>query len=303
MKARASPHWMMSSRNVPFENRHGHGNPRGQASHGGVDIQTSSSGTSVDLWQRLPRGVFLNSQETEAIVTSLKTTAPENPLDELAVQNRDLVSTLDQMSAQSMTLEQVNEELRETNRGVVALYDELDTVHRVGRVVASKLDLDSLSRAITDATTELSGAEFGAFLILSTRNNRLVWQCVSGPLVSGFPDFPPPDIENLMLDEDSDIFGLDEIKDRLPFANSLGLQRSSHLVFASRRRTQSHGSPPSRPSPAERVHGTHGTHPANHCPSGIRRHRQREALSPRPVERTRPRRNFSRCSATSFAPR
>jgi signal transduction histidine kinase len=190
----------------------------------GVDIQTSPSGTSVDLWQRLPRGAFLNAQETEAIVTSLKTTAPENPLEELAVQNRDLVATLDQMSAQSMTLEQVNEELRETNRGVVALYDELDTVHRVGRVVASKLDLDSLSRAITDATTELSGAEFGAFLILSTRNERLVWQCVSGPLIKGFPDFAPPDIQNLVLDEDSDIFGLEEIKDRLPFANSLGLQ-------------------------------------------------------------------------------
>lgn len=189
----------------------------------GLEIQTSPAGTSVDLWQRLPRGVVLSKPEIETICSSLGTSVPENPLDELAVQNRDLVATIDQMNAQSLTLEQVNEELRETNRGVVALYDELDTVHRVGRVVASKLDLDSLSRAITDATAELSGAEFGGFLILSSQNDRFVWQCTSGTLVGDFPDFPPPDIVDIILNEDSDIYGLDEFRD-LPFAKSLGLQ-------------------------------------------------------------------------------
>jgi|SRR5271166_5655569 len=65
-------------------------------------------------------------------------------LDELAAQNQELIATLDQLNTQRAELEKINGELDETNRGVVALYDELETVQRVGRVFASKLDLSAL---------------------------------------------------------------------------------------------------------------------------------------------------------------
>ena len=175
-----------------------------------VTIDTSPNGTSVDLWQALPKAAAISAAEIQQVIGQIVKAEPENPLEELATQNRELVSTLEQVSAQHVALEQMNEELSETNRGVVALYDELDTVHRVGRVVASKLDLDSLLQAITDATTELSSSEFGAFLLLSPKNERFVWQCVSGTLVKGFPECSPPRIASLVPDESSDIFRFEE---------------------------------------------------------------------------------------------
>src|SRR5262249_32320289 len=46
--------------------------------------------------------------------------------EEVQVQNRDLLSTLADLEAARGELEQINTELENTNRGVVALYAELD---------------------------------------------------------------------------------------------------------------------------------------------------------------------------------
>jgi signal transduction histidine kinase/CheY-like chemotaxis protein len=189
-----------------------------------VDIATSPDGTSVDLWQALPKDSVVSAAEIQQVVGQLVKAGPENPLEELATQNRELVSTLEEISAQRVALEQMNEELSETNRGVVALYDELDTVHRVGRVVAAKLDLDSLLRAITDATTELSNSEFGAFLPVGPGGNRLIWQCVSGTLVDGFPECSPPPVADIILDDSSDIFRFEEGDCPKPLSEVLNLR-------------------------------------------------------------------------------
>jgi predicted transcriptional regulator len=105
-------------------------------------------------------------------------------LDELAAQNQELLTTLDQLNTQRIELEKINDELEETNRGVVALYDELDTVQRVGRVVASKLDLTALLQAITDSTVEVSGAECGGFFRKEPQSANFICQTVAGPLGS-----------------------------------------------------------------------------------------------------------------------
>ena len=145
-----------------------------------VEINTGTNGTIVQLWQKLPRGRVASTDDLRRISLSLADGGQKNPLEELAVQNRDLAASLEEISEQRLTLSEVNEELKETNRGVVALYDELETVHRLGRVVASKLDLDSLLEAITDATTELSGAEFGAFYLAARGSNTLTCQTAAG---------------------------------------------------------------------------------------------------------------------------
>ena len=115
------------------------------------------------LVQELPKGVDLKPLDLQNIAGEISRSSQAELLDELAAQNQELITTLDQLNAQRIELEKINDELGETNRGVVALYDELDTVQRVGRVVASKLDLAALLQAITDATVEVSGAECGGF--------------------------------------------------------------------------------------------------------------------------------------------
>jgi PAS domain S-box-containing protein len=42
-------------------------------------------------------------------------------------------------------------------------WEIIETVNRTGRMLAAELDLDKLMQSITDAATELSGAQFGAF--------------------------------------------------------------------------------------------------------------------------------------------
>lgn len=189
-----------------------------------LDISTGAGGTTVALWQKLPRGTFIRTDDLARIGADLAASNPADPLEELATQNRELVATLEEVRMQRLLLEEVNQELSETNRGVVALYDELETVHRVGRVVASKLELDSLLSAITDATTDLSASEFGAFLHLDPAYRLLRWQCSSGILGGGIPDFPPPDVAGLIPDEEADIQRFDGDDCPASLRDSLGFQ-------------------------------------------------------------------------------
>ena len=50
----------------------------------------------------------------------------------------------------------MGERLREEARS-------LETLNRVGSVIAAELDLDQAVQAVTDAATELTGAHFGSF--------------------------------------------------------------------------------------------------------------------------------------------
>jgi signal transduction histidine kinase/CheY-like chemotaxis protein len=62
-------------------------------------------------------------------------------------------------------------DITERRRVESILRDEarvLDVLNNTGVVLASKLDLQSLVQAVTDAATELSGAEFGAFFYRTT---------------------------------------------------------------------------------------------------------------------------------------
>ena len=191
-----------------------------------VEIDTAETGTTVRLWQKLPRGHEVSTDDLRRISQSLAESGQKNPLEELAVQNRDLAASLEEISEQRLTLAEVNDELKETNRGVVALYDELETVHRLGRVVASKLDLDSLLEAITDATTDLSGAEFGAFYLAAKGSNKLTCLTVAGQKQPANLAGASLEIDLLHLPESSDTTRYDEaeakkISDRLSMDSPL----------------------------------------------------------------------------------
>jgi len=177
-----------------------------------VEIDTNPHGTTVRLWQKLPREKSVNPQDLRRISDALSQTQRRSPLDELATQNRDLTASLEEISEQRLTLAEVNEELKETNRGVVALYDELETVHRLGRVVASRLDMDSLLSAVTEATTELSAAEFGAFYQVPGNGKDLVCQAVAGTLRREPASLRPVPASALALPESRDVVQFDEIE-------------------------------------------------------------------------------------------
>jgi signal transduction histidine kinase/CheY-like chemotaxis protein len=84
-------------------------------------------GTTVVLTRLIPRRApLINEVEMARIAASLAAERPQNPLQELQFQNHELLGALEEVRARQQELARVNRELEDTNRGVVALYAELD---------------------------------------------------------------------------------------------------------------------------------------------------------------------------------
>jgi signal transduction histidine kinase/CheY-like chemotaxis protein len=84
-------------------------------------------GTIVALGQQLSaRRARLTQAKLSEIVGQLKRDAVSDPLVALRDQNRELLQSLEEIRRRDEEAKQLNEELGDTNRGVVALYAELD---------------------------------------------------------------------------------------------------------------------------------------------------------------------------------
>ena len=84
-------------------------------------------GTKVEVGHKLPGRLdpWPRAKLTE-IVSSLKKETSSDPLTALREQNRELMQSLEEMRRREEESQQLNQELGDTNRGVVALYAELD---------------------------------------------------------------------------------------------------------------------------------------------------------------------------------
>jgi signal transduction histidine kinase/CheY-like chemotaxis protein len=92
-----------------------------------VDIETSSSGTSVSLKKLFPaRSELYAGPQLEAITRQLMQDPRRTAMEEVRQQNLELVTALGDLHKRQDELEVLNRELEDTNRGVVALYAELD---------------------------------------------------------------------------------------------------------------------------------------------------------------------------------
>jgi signal transduction histidine kinase len=102
-----------------------------------VQINTApGKGTTVVLRKRLPASAGpLTDGGLGKLIDQLARQTPESPLEELQQQNAELLKALSQLNERQEEQERLNQELEDTNRGVLALYAELDE------------KADSLSRA------------------------------------------------------------------------------------------------------------------------------------------------------------
>ena len=90
-------------------------------------IETNSrQGTTVILGKKVPRGFSrFKPGELDKVLSSIER-ASQDPYEELKQQNQELLNTLQELRARQEELANLNRELDETNRGVVALYAELN---------------------------------------------------------------------------------------------------------------------------------------------------------------------------------
>ncbi len=91
------------------------------------DITTRSSGTVIRMGKTLPSSApVITTQRAQKLSAALAKRAPEGPYEEIERQNRELLKTLQELRSRQEELAILNRELEDTNRGVVALYAELD---------------------------------------------------------------------------------------------------------------------------------------------------------------------------------
>jgi signal transduction histidine kinase len=120
-----------------------------------MEVDDGETGTVVRMARRLPLGApRLTPDRMDEIREGLSRHVPGTPLDELAVHNQQLIDTLDEVRAQRDDLARLNAELEETNRGVMALYNQLSQeLEETNRgVVALYAELDEKSAQLGAAS-------------------------------------------------------------------------------------------------------------------------------------------------------
>ncbi len=92
-----------------------------------LEIDSNSTGTLVTLSKTLPRrsAEFDLARQTQ-LTHTLESENSQSIFQEFQAQNQDLLKALGDLRKHQFELKQVNEELEETNRGVVALYAQLE---------------------------------------------------------------------------------------------------------------------------------------------------------------------------------
>jgi anti-sigma regulatory factor (Ser/Thr protein kinase) len=91
-------------------------------------IETApDKGTVVELEQIVPKRLGrITKTKLSDVASALKRDSVADPLEALRDQNRELLQSLEEIRRRDEESKQLNQELGDTNRGVVALYAELD---------------------------------------------------------------------------------------------------------------------------------------------------------------------------------
>jgi signal transduction histidine kinase len=91
------------------------------------DIRSDAGGTTVVLAKYLlPKAAPVTGETAARLGRDLAMAALPDPNAEIRAQNQELLRALGEISERQVEVERLNQELAETNRGVLALYAELD---------------------------------------------------------------------------------------------------------------------------------------------------------------------------------
>ncbi len=136
------------------------------------DIETTPKGTTIRMAKRIPVEQTWTSRAVVELSEEMQNRTPEGPYEEIEQQNQELLKTLQELRARQEELELLNRELEDTNRGVVALYAELDERADYLRR-ASELKTKFLSNVSHEFRTPLNSIISLARLLMSGMDGSL----------------------------------------------------------------------------------------------------------------------------------
>jgi signal transduction histidine kinase len=133
----------------------------------------AGSGTTVVLGKVLPLSAEpVTPARIAGLAASLTASQPRDVLSELQSQNHELLRTLDALRSRQVEIERLNNELEETNRGVLALYAELDD-RALQLARASELKSNFLSNISHELRTPLNAIHNIARLLIDRTDGDL----------------------------------------------------------------------------------------------------------------------------------
>ncbi len=136
------------------------------------DIETTARGTTIRMAKRIPLEQTWTSRAVVELSQEMQNRTPEGPYEEIEQQNQELLKTLQELRSRQEELELLNHELEDTNRGVVALYAELDERADYLRR-ASELKTKFLSNVSHEFRTPLNSIISLARLLMSGMDGQL----------------------------------------------------------------------------------------------------------------------------------
>jgi len=91
-------------------------------------------------------------------------------------------------------LKSAAEEIKKLLLAERAYREESETLLQIGQIISAELDLQKIVQAVTDAATEITGAQFGAFFynVLDEKGASYMLYTLSGVPLEAFSDFPMP---------------------------------------------------------------------------------------------------------------
>jgi signal transduction histidine kinase len=115
-------------------------------------------GTAVTMARRLPAGRAPLTGPAAAALAGGLSAGPDDPSALLREQNRELLQSLAALAEKEEEAQRLNRELAETNRGVVALYAELEAAAEKLRAAQTGLEVQvqERTRELTERTQELT---------------------------------------------------------------------------------------------------------------------------------------------------
>ncbi|HEY1986396.1 MAG TPA: ATP-binding protein [Terracidiphilus sp.] len=136
------------------------------------DIETTAKGTHIRMAKLIPHHQVWTTRSVNDLSQQMQDRSPENPYEEIEQQNQELLKTLQELRSRQEELELLNRELEDTNRGVVALYAELDERADYLRR-ASELKTKFLSNVSHEFRTPLNSIVSLARLLMSKMDGDL----------------------------------------------------------------------------------------------------------------------------------
>ncbi|MET7391444.1 ATP-binding protein [Streptomyces sp. NPDC005444] len=120
----------------------------------GIEYRADDRPHRVVIRQPLPPSGLTAAELDQRLAQVLGQDGPATETDFLRAQTRDLIATLEETKAQREELRRLNEELEETNQGVLALYSELTKELETTNsgVLALHSELDDKSRQLREAS-------------------------------------------------------------------------------------------------------------------------------------------------------